>query len=170
MTIFRFINEINAAFPDEETFRKKMGNNVNYETFKTAHTLLSYTERNLDIVSFADLLKHSNLCEVTIGSFSFFSEIVARPNSVNEFGIFNDFYLIAENSAMEVISYSDIFEDLEIVSPNLEFFMEILIEYNSYDKQVIFSNENNLNNYNKTIDDYIKKGFSRSWLSQLFVR
>lgn len=169
MTIYKFISEINRAFPEQEIFLKKMGDNVNYETFKLAHILTTSLETDIEIGAFGDILRYTNISDFDIGSFSFHSQIVERQNSIMEFGIFNDYYLFGENCRKEIISYSIILDEFEIVSISLEQFLEVLIIYNTYDKQVVFSNDFNLMNYEQLIYNYTKKGFSKSWLRQFFV-
>jgi hypothetical protein len=152
MKISKFVNEINLSFPDFDGLIKKLGPDIDYLTFKGEHTLVYDEDNDLEITSFSDLIQYTNIGHVSIGSFLFYSEIRQTPDSIEEFGIFNNFYLFGTDVNKEIICHSNCFDDMEVFCSNVNLFLNLLIVYNSYDKKVIFSNESNLRIYDKEID------------------
>lgn len=169
MILIDFIQAFNNSLPTTNDLKKKFGDDFDAVSFANELKLNCNPEdEKTDISSMSVLLSKTNIAEISIVGFSFYSEPRIKSNGLTDFGMFNDFYYFASNTEGQIISFSLSFEDFEVVSASVELFLKVLLTYTKYNTQVVYHNNYDLTQFDSEMNYYITNGMSKQWLKDFF--
>jgi len=170
MLIKNFIEQINKQLPpvsgiiEKYKFLNDSFDHAKANQFINDNTLVY--NGNDDGDSVEDLINHTNISNVGIGSITFLSKVHNVGNKAKEFARHNDFYKIAEQNPKIIIFSEEDEMSEEILANNFNDFLEFLVEYSKYDRELIFKTKFDKTETTKVLNRLLNKGFSSLWLSR----
>lgn len=174
MTIKQFISEVNSVFPTSDQIIHKYKkvipdfNETKAEVYRQNNLLKISNENSEDIPIIDQLIYHTNVSTIGIGSINFPREILLLDDSLCEFASYNDFfkfcYRIIDKT---VISFNESYDNQEIVAANPEQFLSFLLEYDKYWKALIFGTNYSKEESREVLHGLIQSGFSIRWVDEL---
>lgn len=173
MNLNTFIYQINSSLPDidaiinafkvrDEKFDILQAQKyLSVNTIRLNHSISPYQNE------IENLIINTNVSQIGIGAINFRSKLKRIDDHNQHFASYNDFYKICYSIKNEEILSVSGNGDVLTISNSINQFLDFLIFYNKWDKNLVFKMKNSEAEINNNFRVLKNDGFSIFWLNEL---